>query len=105
MNEQRDIASCFFEVLKRGKLTAKEISKRSGITEANISKFKKGGDIYSSSYERLVKALPEELRKQYYYLLLEDKSPKKGDNQLKLEVADLIESSAYQLRQNRTHDN
>lgn len=102
---EQSIATCFFEILKRGKITAKEISKRSGVTEANISKFRKGGDIYSSSYERLVEALPKELKKQYYLLLSEDKSPIISEYELKLQVADTIENTAYQLRQNRIQNN
>ena len=101
----KSIASCFFEILKRGKMTAKEISKRSGVTEANISKFRKGGDIYSSTYERLVEALPKELKRQYYLLLSEDKSPIISEYELKLKAADDIEQTAYQLRQSRIQDN
>ena len=101
----KSITSCFFEILKRGKITAKEISKRSGVTEANISKFRKGGDIYSSSYERLVEALPKELKRQYYLLLSEEESPIISEYKLKSEVADIIESTAYQLRQNRIQNN
>ena len=97
----KSIAGCFFETLKRGKLTAKDISKRSGVTEANISKFRKGGDVYTSTYEKLIDALPKELKKQYYLLLLEDKPPIVSEYEMKSKVADTIENTAYQLRQNR----
>lgn len=100
----KNIADCFFEILKRGKLTAKDISKRSGVTEANISKFRKGGDVYTSTYEKLINALPKELKKQYYLLLSEEKQPIISENDL-IEAADIIESTAYQLRQSRVSSN
>lgn len=103
--EQRDVANCYFKILKSSRITAKEISQKSGITEANISKFRKGGDILLSSYQKLIDALPAELRKQYYLLILQGETPEKSDKLLGLEIADRLESSAYQLRQNRMRDN
>ncbi|MEO0013632.1 MAG: hypothetical protein RLZZ535_2021 [Cyanobacteriota bacterium] len=97
------ISNCYFKTLKLGGLTAKAISRLSGVTEANISKFRKGGGINTYSYERLLNALPVELRKQYYLLMIEGESQKKSD--LELDIAERLESSAYQLRQKRTQDN
>ena len=102
---QSNITNCYFRVLRLGKITAREISQKSGVTEANISKFRKGGDIYTSSYEKLLDALPEKLKKQYYLLLTEGESPQISDTELELNIADRLENSAYQLRQNRIIDN
>ncbi|MDJ0592995.1 MAG: hypothetical protein QNJ72_23910 [Pleurocapsa sp. MO_226.B13] len=103
--KQSKIVSCYFQVLKLGRVTAREISRRSGISEANISKFRKGADIYNSNYQKLLDALPEKLRRQYYLLLLEGESPQASDRALELDIADRLESSAYKLRQNRIIDN
>lgn len=104
LKEKRNIADSFFKALKIGGLTAKEISKRSGVRQASISSFRNGGDIYSSVLQKLIDALPDGVYQQYLLLLSEKESLKKDGLQEQTDndpIVERIENLAYQLRKNR----
>ncbi|MGJ3252341.1 MAG: helix-turn-helix domain-containing protein [Elainellaceae cyanobacterium] len=58
----------FNETVFRFRLKAKDLSERSGLTEAQISLFKSGRNIRIDNLERLLEAMPESARE--YMLLL-----------------------------------
>jgi sugar-specific transcriptional regulator TrmB len=103
LEEKRSIADSFFKALKIGGLTAKEISKRSGVRQASISSFRNGGDIYSSVLQKLINALPDAVYQQYLLLLSEKESLEKDGSQERTDdpIVERIENLAYQLRKNR----
>ena len=98
---QRNISQALFEALAWGGMTAKELSQTAGVTEAQISRFRKGGDIYSSVVQRLIDGLPDRIYNKYL-LLLDGYKPPKSTN---VQIADQILDLAYQLKQNKAKNN
>jgi transcriptional regulator with XRE-family HTH domain len=53
-----DLRKELFEAVERCGLTAKELSQRSGVSEAQISRFRSGGNIAFRNFQKLVDGLP-----------------------------------------------
>lgn len=81
-----------FKTIDRCELTAKELSERAGVSQAQISRFRKGEDLAFSTFQRLVDGLPREAYHQFCTLLMVDQM----NNQ---ELADLIMLAVTQLQQ------
>ena len=94
---QRNISQALFEALAWGGMTAKELSQTAGVTEAQISRFRKGGDIYSSVVQRLIDGLPDRIYNKFLLVLDGYQAPKNTD----VQIADQILDLAYQLKKNR----
>ena len=103
LEKKRNIADSYFQALKIGGLTAKEISKRSGVRESTISNFRNGNDVYSSMVQKLIDALPKAVYQQYLLLLSEKESLEKDGflERTDDDPIERIENLAYQLRKSR----
>lgn len=99
--KERSIPQALFEAMAWGGMTAKELSQKAGTTEAQISRFRKGGDIYSSVVQRLIDALPDRIYNKFVLLLEGHQAPKNSN----VQIADQIVDLAYQLKQNRSKNN
>lgn len=85
------LRNALFTAIDRYGLTAKELSEKSGVSQAQISRFRKGEDLTFSTYERLVKGLPREAYHQFCALLMVEQM----NNQ---ELGDLIMTAVTQLQ-------
>ena len=94
---QRSISQALFEALAWGGMTAKELSRSAEVTEAQISRFRKGGDIYSSVVQRLIDGLPDRIYSRFIALLDGHEVPKSADVQIANQILDL----AYELKSSR----
>lgn len=98
--QHRDISQAFFEALAWGGMTAKELSEIAGVTQAQISRFRKGGDIYSSVVQRLIDGLPDRIYQKFLSLLDEKEKeiPRNADTEIINKILDL----AYDLKNSRS---
>ena len=95
----RNISDALFEALAVEDMTAKQLSQLAGCTEAQLSRFRNGGDIYSSVTQRLIDALPDRVYNQFI-LLLSGQEPVKT-NKSDAQIADQILDLALQLKKSR----
>ncbi len=65
-----ELREVLFKAAERSELTGKELSERSGVSEAQISRFRKGGDISFKNFQRLVDGLPPHAYHQFACQLL-----------------------------------
>ncbi len=92
----RNISEALFEALAWGGMTAKELSKKADVTESQISRFRKGGDIYSAVVQRLIDGLPERIYHRFLELLRGDELTSTD-----VQIANKILDLAYDLRATR----
>ena len=85
------LRNALFIAIDRCGLTAKELSEQSGVSQAQISRFRKGEDLTFSTYEKLIKGLPREAYHQFCALLMVEQM----NNQ---ELGDLIMTAVTQLQ-------
>ena len=93
----RNISQAFFEALKLGDIKGKEISKAANVSEQQISRFRRGKDLYVSVLQRLIDALPAKDYEVFLSLLGKQIEPKSDE-----EIADDIMNLANKLRNNLT---
>jgi transcriptional regulator with XRE-family HTH domain len=61
-------SEAFDKTLKQFSLTGKALALQSGVTEASISRFRRGErDIQAENLERLINALPIEAQEYFYF--------------------------------------
>lgn len=95
----RNISDALFEALAVEGVTAKQLSQLAGCTEAQLSRFRNGGDIYSSVTQRLIDALPDRVYNQFVLLLSGQEAVKV--NRSDAQIADQILDLALQLKKSR----
>jgi len=86
------LKDALFKAMDKCGLTAKELSERSGVTQAQISRFRKGEDLAFLTFQRLVAGLPREAYHQFTTTLVVEQM----DSQ---ELGNLIMSAVTQLQQ------
>jgi transcriptional regulator with XRE-family HTH domain len=85
-------SDAFDQTLIEFKIKGKEMSARSGLSEAAISEFRRGErELKSSSLERLLFALPNDAKQYLFLKLLIGEMDQKG-------IATLLSAVAYHLR-------
>ena len=62
MNSSMKFSTAFREAMFRYELRGSELSKRSGVSNAQISKFRSGQNITIATLEKLLAAMPQEAR-------------------------------------------
>jgi predicted transcriptional regulator len=62
MNSSMKFSTAFREAMFRYELRGSDLSKRSGVSNAQISKFKSGQNINVTTMEKLLAAMPQEAR-------------------------------------------
>ncbi len=87
-----DLRQALFKAIVRAEVSAKELSERAQVTPTQISRFRNGKDVSSSTLQRLIDALPADAYEYFHSLLA---SKRKSD----LEIAEQLFELASQLRQ------
>ena len=103
--KNRNLSQALFEALDQDGMTAKELSKLAGVTEAQISRFRKGGDLYSSAVQRLIDALPTSIYNRFLSLLSNKEEVREQSQSSEIKIAEQIWQLARELKRNRTQKN
>ncbi len=90
--EKTNLREALFQALAQAEISAKELSERAQVTPAQVSRFKNGKDISSSTLQRLIDALPPKAYNHFYSLI----APQKSEQ----EIAEQLFELASQLKQN-----
>ncbi len=79
-------------------ISAKWLSEQSGVSMQMISQFRRGKQrVYSDSLEAMINALPEEVQRHFYSLMMGDRIPTVSSLN-ESELADLMDEIASVLR-------
>jgi transcriptional regulator with XRE-family HTH domain len=79
-------------------ISAKWLSEQSGVSMQMISQFRRGKQrVYSDSLEAMINALPEEVQRHFYSLMMGDRIPTVSSLN-EAELADLMDEIASVLR-------
>jgi transcriptional regulator with XRE-family HTH domain len=79
-------------------ISAKWLSEQSGVSMQMISQFRRGKQrVYSDSLEAMINALPQEVRRHFYSLMMGDRIPTVSVMN-ESELADLMDEIASVLR-------
>ena len=79
-------------------ISAKWLSEQSGVSMQMISQFRRGKQrVYSDSLEAMINALPEEVQRHFYSLMMGDRIPTVSVMS-ESELADLMDEIASVLR-------
>lgn len=99
----RNISDALFEALAVEDMTAKQLSQLSGCTEAQLSRFRNGGGIHTTVFQRIIDSLPNRVYSQFVLLLSGQEAEKvyRSDSQ----IADQILDLALQLKRSRAKKN
>lgn len=88
--------SALFKALDDCRFTAKQLSQASGVSEAQISRLRNGGEVSLENFEKLIDALPPDVYHRYWCNLAMQRM---SDEQL----YDLIIMAASQLKSDSSH--
>jgi predicted transcriptional regulator len=86
------LRDALFTAIDKSGLTGKELSERANVSQAQISRFRKGEDLSYSTIQRLINGLPRETHHQFCTLLMVGEMTSQ-------ELADLIMVAVTQLQQ------
>ena len=89
-----DLRQALFKAIARAEVSAKELSERAQVTPTQISRFRNGKEISSSTLQRLIDALPTDAYDYFHSMLAQ--SPKNDD-----EITERLFELVSQLRKNR----
>lgn len=79
-------------------ISAKWLSEQSGVSMQMISQFRRGKQrVYSDSLEAMINALPQEVQRHFYSLMMDDRIPTVSVMN-ESELADLMDEIASVLR-------
>lgn len=92
-----ELRDALFKAVDRAELTGKQLSEKSGVSEAQISRFRKGGDISFKNFQKLIDGLTRQAYHQFVCQLLIEQM----NNQ---ELADLIMVAVSQLSQSKENE-
>ncbi|RUS93788.1 hypothetical protein DSM106972_095470 [Dulcicalothrix desertica PCC 7102] len=94
------LRDALFTAIDKYQLTAKELSEKAGVSQAQISRFRKGEDLAFSTFQRLVDGLPRDAKNHFCTLLIVGEM----DNQ---ELGEMIMVAVAQLqsRAMESHNN
>ena len=88
-----DLRKLLFEAVEKCGVTAKELSQSSGVSEAQISRFRSGGDIAFRNFQKLVDGLPPDALHKFTSLLSAPSEPQSNE-----EIAFVLELLAQKVR-------
>ena len=86
-----ELRNALFAAIDKSGLTGKELSERSGVTQSQISRFRKGEDIAFLTFQRLVSGLPREAYHQFITTLMVEQMSSQ-------ELGNVIMSAVTQLQ-------
>ncbi len=90
--EKINLREALFQALAQAEISAKELSEKSQVTPAQVSRLKNCKYISSSTLQRLIDALPPKAYNHFYCLI----APQKSEQ----EIAEQLFELASQLKQN-----
>ncbi len=93
-----DLRQALFKAIDLSGISAKELSEIAKVTPTQISRFRKGKDISSSTLQRLIDGLPPEAYAHFHSII----APKQNSNN---EIADQLFQLAHQLKKNSKSPN
>ena len=88
-----DLRQALFKAIDLSGISAKELSEMAKVTTAQISRFRKGKDVSSSTLQRLIDGLPPDAYAHFHSII----APKQNSED---EIANQLLQLAYQLKKN-----
>lgn len=93
-----DLRQALFKAIELSGISAKDLSEMANVTPTQISRFRKGKDVSSSTLQRLIDGLPPDAYAHFHSII----APKQNSED---EIANQLLQLAYQLKKKSSSRN